>query len=165
MLDINSRGRLHSKAWLPGFRVFGRSFLRGTLSSSDQASVPSDALVKPRLDFLLMSRRRALVSGLFGCYVFRFRWNPIRSSLRIQEANGAPANEPAGLGRQRRERYRPSLSLQCQVSFASTKIWNLYIHVYQLQYTVIHSIHIVQIFTYHSYRDTYILCIYIHIQR
>ena len=47
--------------------------MRGTLSSSDQASVPSDALVKPRLDILLMSRRRALGSGLFGCSVFRFR--------------------------------------------------------------------------------------------
>ena len=53
--------------------LFCRSFLRGTPSSSVQASVPSDALVKPRLDFLLMSRRRALGSGLFGCSVFRFR--------------------------------------------------------------------------------------------
>ena len=53
--------------------LFCRSFLRGTPSSSVQASVPSDALVKPRLDFLLMSRMRALGSGLFGCSVFRFR--------------------------------------------------------------------------------------------
>ena len=52
---------------------FCRSFLRGTLSSSDQASVTWDALVKPRLDFLLMSRRRALDSGLFGCSSFCFR--------------------------------------------------------------------------------------------
>jgi hypothetical protein len=53
--------------------LFCRSFLRGTPSSSVQASVPSDALVRPRLDFLLMSRMRALGSGLFGCSVFRFR--------------------------------------------------------------------------------------------
>ena len=53
--------------------LFCRSSLRSTLSSSDQASVPSDALVKPRLDFLLMSRMWALGSGLFGCSVFRFR--------------------------------------------------------------------------------------------
>ena len=53
--------------------LFCRSFLRGTPSSSVQASVPSDALVKPRLDFLLMSRMWALGSGLFGCSVFRFR--------------------------------------------------------------------------------------------
>ena len=53
--------------------LFCRSFLCGTLSSSDQASVASDALVKPRLDFVLMSRRRSLVSGLFGCSVLRFR--------------------------------------------------------------------------------------------
>ncbi len=50
--------------------LFCRSFLRGTLSSSDQASVPSDALVKPRLDILLVSRRRAVGSVLFGCSVF-----------------------------------------------------------------------------------------------
>ena len=53
--------------------LFCRSFLRGTPSSSVQASVPSDSLVKPRLDFLLMSRMRALGSGFFGCSVFRFR--------------------------------------------------------------------------------------------
>ena len=52
--------------------LFCRSFLCGTLSSSDQASVPSDALVEPRLDSLLMSRRRALGSGLFGCSSLRW---------------------------------------------------------------------------------------------
>ena len=31
---------------------------------------------------------------------------PLRTQL---EANGAPANDPAGLGWQRRERYRPAL--------------------------------------------------------
>ena len=98
---------------------FCRSFLRGTLSSSDQASVPSDALVKPRLDILLMSRRRALGSGLFGCFFFVFVTNPFQNSLRIQTTSGAPANDPAGLGWQRHEQYRPSLSLQCQASFVS----------------------------------------------
>ena len=73
LLLRRSCGRPHSKSWLPGFRLFCKSFLRGTLSSSDQASVPSDALVEPRLDFLLLCRRRTLVSGLSGCSVLCFR--------------------------------------------------------------------------------------------
>ena len=84
--------------------------MRGTLSSSDQASVPSDALVKPRLDILLMSRRRALGSGLFGYSVVCFRHESFPKIVtNPTKMNGALANDPAGLGWQRRERYRPSL--------------------------------------------------------
>ena len=61
-----------------------------------------------------LSKGEAVFSGVSGA-------NPTRNSLRIQETNGAPANGPAGLGWQRRERYRPSLSLQCQTSFVSQK--------------------------------------------
>ena len=62
-----SCGRLHFNPGCQDLGFFCRSFWCGTLSSSDQASVPSDALVDPRLDSVLMSRKRALGSGLLGC--------------------------------------------------------------------------------------------------
>ena len=66
--------------------LFCRSFLRGILNSSDQASVPSDALVEPRLDSLLMSRRRALGSGLCGSSSLRwffFPWGDTRRFIAL----------------------------------------------------------------------------------
>ena len=104
--------------------LFCKSFkiLRGTLSSSDQASVPSDALGKPRLDFLLMSRRRALVSGLFGLLCFAFS-SRIQFKIRYESKKRTvlpPMTLLAwvGSGVSDTDRHCP---VQCQASFVFPK--------------------------------------------
>ena len=60
-------------------------------------------------------------------------WKLFKFRCESMKTNGAPANDPTGLGWQRWERYRPSLSLQCQASFVTNpppKKNNIHIDIY-----------------------------------